>query len=98
MEEEESTVVGKFERASRLAEEKGNINAQKDVLYDMAWYYHWWLNNDAGFEKYYTLYESKVLIDNSIDDVMKLTNLWILAYTRKKRSKEDVKSKTQNIL
>lgn len=98
LEEDESIVVGKFERASRLAEEKGNINAQKDILYNIAWYYHWWLNNDVGFEKYYTLYEKEVLKNNNIDDIMNLSNLWILAYTRKKRNKEDVKSKTQNIL
>ena len=98
LEEDESIVIGKFERASRFAEEKGNISAQRDILYNMAWYYHWWLNNDVGFEKYYTLYEKEVLKDNNIEEIMNLSNLWILAYTRKKRNKEDVKSKTQNIL
>ena len=98
LEEDESIVIGKFERASRFAEEKENISAQRDILYNMAWYYHWWLNNDVGFEKYYTLYEKEVLKNNNIEEIMNLSNLWILAYTRKKRNKEDVKSKTQNIL
>ena len=43
-------------------------------------------------------FEKEVLKNNNIEEIMNLSNLWILAYTRKKRNKEDVKSKTQNIL
>lgn len=98
LEEDESVVIGKFERAIRFAEEKGNINAKRDILYNIAWYYHWWLNNETGFQKYYDLYEKEVLKDGNIDEIIKLSNLWILAYTRAKRNKKDVNSKTQNIL
>ena len=97
LEEDETKVIGKFERALRFAEEKGNINAKKDILYNIAWYYHWWLNNDTGFNKYYALYESEVLKSNNIDDAMHLSNLWILAYTRKKRNTEEIKSETNNL-
>lgn len=101
LEEDESVVVGKFERALRLAQEKGNINIQKDILYHLAWYYHWWLNSDCGFEKYYDLYEQDVLKEKRLDDVLNLSNLWILAYTRQKGIKEkneNLEIKTHNIL
>ena len=41
LEESEVIVTGKFNRALRFAKEKNNYIAQKNILYDLAWYYHW---------------------------------------------------------
>lgn len=63
LEEGEVTVVGKFERALRFAKEKDNIVAQRNIVYDLAWYYNWWLNDDTNFEKYYIEYQNQVIKD-----------------------------------
>ncbi len=49
LEENEVIVTDKFSRALRLAKEKNNSVAQKEILYDLAWYYHWWINDDINF-------------------------------------------------
>ena len=98
LEENEVTVVGKFERALRFAKMKKNIVAQREILYDLAWYYHWWLNDDINFEKYYEEYESEVIKDRSIDEILNLANLWTLEYTRKNKNKDTVKDKTETLL
>lgn len=53
LEESEVIIVGKFERALRFAKEKNDVVDQRNILYDLAWYYNWWLNDDTNFEKYY---------------------------------------------
>lgn len=98
LEEDEVVVVGKFERALRFAKTKKNIVAQRKILYDLAWYYHWWLNDDINFEKYYEEYQSEVIKDKSIEEILNLANLWTLEYTRKNRDKDTVKNKTKTLL
>lgn len=98
LEEDEVVVVGKFERALRLAKTKKNIVAQRKILYDLAWYYHWWLNDDINFEKYYEEYQSEVIKDKSIEEILNLANLWTLEYTRKNGDKDTVKNKTETLL
>ena len=51
LEDDEVTVTGKFKRALRFAKEKNNIVAQREILYNLSWYYNWWLNDDTNFEK-----------------------------------------------
>lgn len=98
LEEEEIVVVGKFERALRFSRERKNVVAERDILYNLAWYYHWWLNNEINFEEYYVKYQNEVIKDKKIEEILKLANLWTLAYTRKNRSVEDVKDKTDILL
>ena len=54
LEENEDVVVGKFERALRLSRKKGNHKSENENLYNLAWYYHWWLNDTENFEKWYS--------------------------------------------
>lgn len=98
LEEDEVTVVGKFERALRFAKEKDNIVAQRNIVYDLAWYYNWWLNDDTNFEKYYIEYQNEVIKDKKIEEILKLATLWTLLYTRKNRDKNKVKDETNLLL
>ena len=98
LEDDETIVVGKFERALRFAKEKGNIVDNRNILYDLAWYYHWWLNNDTNFEKYYIEYQNEVIKDKKIEEILKLATLWTLLYTRKNRDKNKVKDETNVLL
>ena len=98
LEEDEATVVGKFERALRLAKEKNNIVDKRNILYDLAWYYNWWLNDDTNFEKYYIEYQNEVIKDKKIEEILKLATLWTLLYTRKNRNKNEVKDETNILL
>lgn len=98
LEESEVTVLGKFERALRFAKEKNDIVDQRNILYDLAWYYNWWLNDDTNFEKYYIEYRNEVIKDKKIEEILKLATLWTLLYTRKKRDKNEVKDETNILL
>lgn len=98
LEDEETIVVGKFQRALRFAREKNNIVAQRNILYDLAWYYNWWINDDVNFEKYYEEYQTEVIKDKKIEEIMNLANLWALAFARKNRDKELIKDKTETLL
>ena len=70
LEESEITVVGKFNRALRLAREKKDIVDERKILYNLAWYYHWWLNDEINFEKYYMEYQNEVIKDEKIDEIL----------------------------
>lgn len=94
LEESEIIVAGKFTRALRFAKEKNNYVAQKTILYNMAWYYHWWLNDETNFEKYYKEYQKEVVKEKNIDEILELANLWTLAFTRKKGDKTVLKGET----
>lgn len=98
LEDEETIVVGKFQRALRFAREQNNIMAERNILYDLAWYYNWWINDDVNFEKYYEKYQEEVIKDKKIEEILNLANLWTLAFTRKNRNKELVKDKTDTLL
>lgn len=98
LEENEDVVVGKFERALRLSGKKGNHKSENENLYNLAWYYHWWLNDTENFEKWYSEYESKVLEGKNLDEIMDLTNLWTLYFTRNERNYEKTKDKTEKLL
>lgn len=98
LEESEVVVVGKFTRALRFAKEKNNYVAQKNILYDLAWYYHWWLNDVDNFEKYYNEYEIEVAKNKDIDEILKLANLWTLLFGRKNRDKDALKEKTDSLI
>ena len=98
LEENEDVVVGKFERALRLSRKKGNHKSENENLYNLAWYYHWWLNDTENFEKWYSEYESKVLEGKNLDEIMDLTNLWTLYFTRNERNYEKTKDKTEKLL
>ena len=98
LEDSEVTIVGKFERALRFAKEKNDIVDQRNILYDLAWYYNWWLNDDTNFEKYYIEYRNEVIKDKKIEEILKLSTLWTLLYTRKKRDKNEVKDETNVLL
>lgn len=67
LEDDEVTVTGKFERALRFAKEKNNIVAQREILYNLSWYYNWWLNDDTNFEKYYIEYQNEIIKDKKIE-------------------------------
>ena len=97
-EDEETIVVGKFQRALRFAREKNNIIAERNILYNLAWYYNWWINDDVNFEEYYEKYQEEVIKDKKIEEILNLANLWTLAFTRKNRDKELVKDKTYTLL
>lgn len=98
LEESEVIVSGKFNRALRLAKEKKNYVAQKKILYDLAWYYNWWINDDSNFDKYYKEYQDEVRKDKNIDEILELANLWTVAFTRKNKDKEALKEETELIL
>ena len=98
LEESEIIVTGKFQRALRFCKEKKNKIDERNIIYDLAWYYHWWLNDDINFEKYYEEFQNEVNKDKNIEDILKLANLWTLAYTRKDRNIEEVKDKTNILL
>lgn len=97
-EDEETIVVGKFQRALRFAREKNNIIAERNILYNLAWYYNWWINDDVNFEEYYEKYQEEVIKDKKIEEILNLANLWTLAFTRKNRDKELVKDNTYTLL
>lgn len=69
----------------RFAKEKNDIVDQINILYDLAWYYNWWINDDTNFEKYYIEYRNEVIKDKKIEEILKLSTLWTLLYTRKKK-------------
>ena len=98
LEDDEVTVIGKFERALRFAKEKNNIVVQRDILYNLAWYYNWWLNDDTNFEKYYIEYQNEIIKDKKIEEILKLATLWTLLYTRKNRDKNKVEDETNILL
>ena len=98
LEENEFIVVGKFERALKFAKEKNNVTDQRNILYDLAWYYNWWINDDTNFEKYYKEYQNEVIKDKKIEEVLKLATLWTLLYTRKNKDKNEVKDETNVLL
>lgn len=98
LENDETIVVGKFERALRFAEEKGNIVDKRNIIYDLAWYYNWWVNSDTNFEKYYLEYQNEVVKDKNIEDIIKLSTLWTLLYTRKNRDKNKVENEKKYII
>lgn len=101
LEDNEVTVTGKFERALRFAKEKNNIVAQREILYNLSWYYNWWLNDDTNFEKYYIEYQNEIIKDKKIEEILKLVTLWTLwtlLYTRKNRDKNKVKDETNILL
>ena len=98
LEDDEVTVTGKFERALRFAKEKNNIVAQREILYNLSWYYNWWLNDDTNFEKYYIEYQNEIIKDKKIEEILKLATLWTLLYTRKNRDKNKVEDETNILL
>ena len=67
-------------------------------MYDLAWYYNWWINDDTNFEKYYKEYQNEVIKDKKIEEVLKLATLWTLLYTRKNKDKNEVKDETNVLL
>lgn len=98
LEEEQMIVLGKFQRSLGFARQKNNIVAQRNILYDLAWYYNWWINDDLNFEKYYNEYQEEVIKDKKIEEILKLATLWTLLYTRKNRNKNEIKDKTTVLL
>lgn len=98
LEEKEDVVAGKFDRALRLSRKKGNITFEKTILYNLAWYYHWWLDDNENFERYYTEYESRVIKDKILEEILSLANLWTLAFTRNQGNQDIMGNKTKILM
>ena len=98
LEEKEDVVAGKFDRALRLSRKKGNITFEKTILYNLAWYYHWWLDDNENFERYYTEYESRVIKDKFLEEILSLADLWTLAFTRNKRNQDIMENRTKTLM
>jgi len=98
LEENEETVVGKFERALRLSRKKKNTKAENYILYCLAWYYYWWLDDYENFECYYTEYEKKIITDKNLEEIMSLADLWNLAFAKNKENPDNIEDKTNTLL
>lgn len=98
MEDSEDIVNTKFQRALRFAKKKSNVVAERKILYEIAWYSHWRINDKEQFEEHYSKYEEEVIKDKKIEEIEKLVNLWTLFYTTNNGDADKVKDRTEKLL
>ena len=82
-------VDGRFERASRFAEERGTTQQQLRCAYQRAWTYFWWYDDFSSFNRQYDLVERLAQDSSQISDTELLKNLWQLLYTSVERNHID---------
>jgi SEC-C motif len=73
-------VEGRFERASRLAEEHGTAQQQLRCAYNRAWTYFWWYDDFRSFNRAYEAVEKLVRDNPQLSDLELLQNLWTLLH------------------
>ncbi len=73
-------VDGRFDRASRLAEERGTRQQQLRCAYNKAWTYFWWYDDFASFNQIYGTVEKLAQGTSQTSDLELLQNLWQLLY------------------
>lgn len=95
LEYDKDQVFGEFDRALRFARRRNNINAEKEIIYNICWYSFWWLNDEIIAKEYYEKYEDFVKTNKIIDDIEKLFNLWILLFSK---YKNEIEIEKTNIL
>ena len=69
-------VDGRFDRASRLAEEGGTKQQQLRCAYNKAWTYYWWYDDYGAFNKAYDAVQRLAHGSLEAADVELLQNLW----------------------
>ena len=74
-------IDGRFERASRLAEDRGTKQQQLRSAYNRAWTCFWWYDDFDAFNKAYELVEALAQGSSQIADIELLQNLWQLLYS-----------------
>jgi len=82
-------VEGRFERASRLANERGTSQQQLRCVYNKAWTYFWWYDDLSSFNRVYDSVEKLALSSSQTTDVQLLQNLWQLLHASVKNSHID---------
>ena len=73
-------VDGRFDRASRLAEERGTRQQQLRCAYDRAWTNFWWYDDFASFNRVYETVEKLAQGASQTSDLELVQNLWQLLY------------------
>jgi len=73
-------VDGRFDRASRLAEERGTRQQQLRCAYDRAWTYFWWYDDFASFNRVYETVEKLAQGTSQTSDLELVQNLWQLLH------------------
>lgn len=73
-------VDGRFERASRLAEERGTRQQQLRCAYNKAWTHFWWHDDFNSFNRIYDTVEKLAQGSQQTSDLELLQNLWHLLY------------------
>jgi hypothetical protein len=82
-------VEGRFDRAERLAKERGTTQRHLRYVYNRAWTYFWWYEDNAAFVEIYETVENLARGTSQMADLELLQNLWQLLYTVVRNGKID---------
>jgi hypothetical protein len=77
-------VDGRFERASRLAEERGTKQQQLRCSYNKAWTEFWWYEDFSSFIRTYETVQALAQGSSQVTDLELVDNLWQLLYISQK--------------
>src|SRR6266700_6893421 len=80
-------VEGRFERALRLAQDRGTKQQQLRCAYNKAWTYFWWYEDFSSFVGAYDAVEALARGSSEVSDIELLQNLWQLLYSIAKAGK-----------
>ena len=73
-------VDGRFDRAARLAEQRGTGQQELRCAYNRAWTYFWWYDDFEAFNKAYDEVQELAQGSSQLSDIGLLHNLWQLLY------------------
>lgn len=72
-------IDGRFDRAERIARERGDMRQLFRILYQRAWTANWWFDDFAELDRLYKVAEPLVIDSEIVWDLEKLVNLWQVA-------------------
>lgn len=101
LERSEHEVLGRFERAERIADRLGHRQLQLRIVYNKAWTLFWWYEDYDGFNKLYDQVETLAVGSQQASDIELLGNVWTLLISslrqgriNKRRSRLDARTRT----
>ena len=74
-------IDGRFDRAERIARNRGNVRQLFRIFYQRAWTANWWFDDFAELDRLYNEAEPLAVDSGWVWDLEKLVNLWQVGTT-----------------
>lgn len=74
-------IDGRFDRAERVARNRGDMRQLFRILYQKAWTANWWFDDFGELDRLYKVAEPLVIDSEWVWDLEKLVNLWQVGTT-----------------